>query len=87
MTFPGKYIKCLTFADVHLVAVKASECLSSARQTHGPHVPLSAGHLLPDRPSQSAVHQRLQHLHCHINTHMYVTNRITLSELLVLEEH
>lgn len=86
MTFPDEYIKCLTFADVHLVAVKSSEGLGSAWQTHGPHVPLSAGHLLPDGPSQSAVHQRLQHLHC-ANTHMHVTNRITLSELLVLEEH
>ncbi len=64
-----KYMKCLTFADVHLVAVKPSKGLGSAWQTHGSHVPRSAGHLLSHRPSQTAVHQRLQHLHCHTHTH------------------
>ncbi len=83
-----KYMNVSRFADVHLVAVKPSEGLGSAWQTHGSHVPRSSRPPAVHRPSQTAVHQRLQHLHCHnTHTHTHVTNRITLSELLVLEEH
>lgn len=47
----------LTFADVHLVTVEASEGLGAARQTHRPGASslVDAGH----RPPEAAVHQRL----------------------------
>lgn len=71
----------LTFADVHLVTVEASEGLGAARQAHRPGAAslVDAGH----GPPEAAVHQRLQRLHCsgRTNTRRQTLEHSSLSEL------